>query len=159
MLSTSAFFQLAPSVVQRIRNNYRTTARASLPTRLTFLTNYGVDSQELDRLRSVINGADEERLAVACILMRIFSGQSFHASMALTAWLRRKGGVRPELKEAATRFAQTLIEADETMNEAANRVVDRNGEDKSEVRTKPSDRLCAPVTFETNNNLSFLICG
>lgn len=129
MLPTSAFYQLAPSVVERIRNNYRTVERAHLPTRLTFLSNCGVDSDELDSLRAELLNDEEERIVAAWILIRLFHGEFFHASNALKAWLRRKPAARPEIKKLAVNFAETLLEADALMVRATSRLSADKGRD------------------------------
>ncbi|MDO4938068.1 MAG: hypothetical protein Q4E62_09140 [Sutterellaceae bacterium] len=163
MLTTSAFFQLAPSVVQRIRNKYRVMPRTSLPTRLTFLVNCGVDSDELDALRAILTDAEEERMAAALVLQRLFRGQTFHASEALTTWVRRKGRTRPEVKEAAIRLAETLLEAEEVIQQAVNPLgkptMDACATKRSARKTKKLPDPRQPSFFEADNFASFQICS
>ena len=148
MLPTSAFFQLAPSVVQRIRNKYRVVPRTSLPTRLSFLANSGVDSAELDALRDILLDEEEERLAAAYILLRLFRDQTFYASQALYTWLRRKGGARPEVKEASIRLAETILEAEEVMHACT----------RSNMSRAPSQTE-SRQNFEADNFSRFRIFG
>lgn len=147
MLSTSAFFQLAPSVVQRIRNQYRVMPRTNLPTRLTFLVNSGVDSDALDALRSILLNEDEERMAAALVLLRLFRGQTFHANQALTAWVRRKS-VRAEVKEASIRLAETLLEAEEVMHACVRPKM-----------TEATSQTESGLVFDSDDFTRFRICG
>ncbi len=110
MLKTSDFSQLAPSPLLMVRNRYRVCERSVLPTRLTFLEQCGIDAERISDLRAFLLTEEEERLAAAWILLRIFQGQQFHAAGALRAWLCRKKDKRDEVKVAAENFADDLME-------------------------------------------------
>lgn len=105
MLTFDMLRQLAPSPIGRIRNQFRFAERAHLPTRLTFLIQYEVPVETVEALRRNAANPEDERILVAYVLMSLLEEDYFHARGALVCWLRRKGPVRYDLKEAAEAFA------------------------------------------------------
>lgn len=114
MLLTKHFYQLAPTPLGRLRNNYRAAVRNHLPCRLTFLADYDVSAETIARLRQVVATEDDERLFLVYFFMRLFDNESFRAYGALESWMRRRKLHRPDLSQAAEAFARQFARASGT---------------------------------------------